>query len=63
VSVECNGKTGFTWFWIFLGGGLNRALRGEDGSRKRKNCNSEGLEEGGWVYTDEEPGAKMEIPV
>lgn len=40
---------------------------GENGSRRKKcnsdkNCKSEGSKESGWVYTDQEPGAKMEIP-
>jgi len=27
-----------------------------------QNCKSEGSKEGGWVYTDQEPEARMEFP-
>jgi hypothetical protein len=65
VFAECAEKTGFPGFGFFRRGD-NCALRGEDGSQRGK-CNSQkmqlaGSKDGGWMYTDRHPGAKMEIP-
>src|ERR1035438_3478168 len=60
VFMECAEKKRFPGFGFFWQGD-NCALRGEDGSQRGK-CNSQDHKDGGWVYTDGQPGSKMEIP-